>query len=212
MKHGNAFKDISGFKFGRLTIVDFSHMEGKVSYWNVVCICGEKRTLRKGSLIGGHAQSCGCFKREILRTRLVTHGKAQSNLYSKWMGIVKRVYNTKTKDYKNYGGRGITCSWNTFEEFCTDMEDSYNTHLAEHGRENTSIDRIDVNGPYSKENCRWATKSEQARNRRNSNKISFMGKEQCLRSWADEYKIGRATLWARIYKWNWPIERALNIS
>ena len=86
--------------------------------------------------------------------------------YKIWDGIKYRCDNSKSNNYKNYGGRGIKCGWQSFEEFYNDMYQSYLDHVKEHGEENTSIDRIDVNSNYLKDNCRWATWKIQANNRR----------------------------------------------
>lgn len=118
--------------------------------------------------------------------------------------MIQRCTNPNDKRYKNYGGRGITvCKrWrNSFEKFLEDMGEP---PTKEH-----SIDRINNNGNYCKSNCRWVTRKEQNRNKRNNRLITYKGKTQCLIEWAEEYNINYDTLWCRIYKYGWPIEKAL---
>lgn len=92
--------------------------------------------------------------------------KRYGELYKRYYSIMNRCNSKKNKDYKNYGGRGIKVEWNSFKEFNDDMYQSYLEHVKIHGKKQTSLDRIDVNGNYCKENCRWATYKIQATNRR----------------------------------------------
>jgi len=118
------------------------------------------------SLVSGDTQSCGCIRKELLKSGKIrrTHGKRRHPLYWVWTTMKQRCLNPKNPRYKNYGGRGIKIppNWLTFENFYEDMSANYKRGL--------SIDRIDVNGNYEKKNCRWATQKVQQNNRRN-NKI-----------------------------------------
>lgn len=124
-------------------------------------------------------------------------------LYWAWGNMMKRCYNQAGKDYKNYGGRGITISqeWHTPSNFIKDMEGTY-----QHG---LSLERIDNSKDYSKENCRWATHKEQNNNTRKNRYITFNGITQSLSLWAEKLGIKRTTLDMRIREYNWPIEKAL---
>lgn len=134
-----------------------------------------------------------------------THGMNRTRPHIIWKHIRGRIYNKKNAAYKNYGGRGITiCKrWSKFELFWQDMKDTYEPHL--------TIDRIDNNKGYSPENCRWADRTIQSRNRRNNIRYRYQGFELTLPEFAKKYKIPYKTLRARIIKLNWPIEKAISI-
>lgn len=123
--------------------------------------------------------------------------------YITWSGMLSRCFSPKNKDYPRYGGRGIdVCSrWrHSFENFCGDMG---------HRPDGKTLDRIDVNGDYSADNCRWATPKEQGRNRRNNVVYTINGKTQNLSAWAEETGIKRSTIQARINKYGMTLEEAI---
>ena len=138
-----------------------------------------------------------------------THGMSETRFYTIWTFINIRCKNSNCVPYERYGGRGIKCLWETFEKFRDDMYQPYLKHVAEFGENNTTIDRTDNNGDYRKENCRWATRKEQGRNKRNNILITFNGKTKCLTEWAEKIGIKEDTLWTRIRKYNWSTEKAL---
>ncbi len=124
-------------------------------------------------------------------------------VYTKWLGMFSRCYNKNGKNYRYYGGRGIkVCErWHNFQNFLADMG---------HPPEGMSLDRINPNGNYSPKNCRWATKEEQAQNRRNIKQLAFAGKTLCLQQWSDSIGIKLTTLYQRIYAYKWPLAKALS--
>lgn len=142
---------------------------------------------------------------------MTNHEENRPQLYKVWINIKTRCYNPKATGYNNYGGRGIKLSnsWLDFRNFQQDMLPSYKVGL--------TIDRFDNNGNYSKENCRWATKSEQAFNRRKRNSelrsnnhfFEFMGISDTLTNWANFFGFNKSTLAMRIYKYGWSIDKTL---
>lgn len=136
-----------------------------------------------------------------------------TKFYKKWRNLKARCQDKKWKDYKNYGGRGIkTCDrWLIFVNFYEDMYDSYLKHVEEFGEKNTTLDRRDNDKGYTKENCRWATYKEQNNNRRNVLYVTYNGETKLLKDWAIKLNINYITLYWRLYKLNWSIEKTFNI-
>ena len=130
----------------------------------------------------------------------VTHGKCHTRIYSIWENMLQRCQNENNPKWDIYGGRGISISerWKTFKNFHDDMGDP---------PDDTTLDRIDPDGNYCKDNCRWATTQVQTRNKRNNRIIEFDGRKQVLQDWAKELKIDSNTLWGRLDQ-GWTVERA----
>lgn len=150
-------------KFERLTIIDFVE-KNKVK---VLCDCGNEKIVRYDYVVAGRTRSCGCLRAELLSNRRTTHGMTDTREYRIWCKMKERCNNEKDKNYPRYGGRGIKiCSrWvNSFENFYTDMGDC---------GEKGTIDRINTDGDYCKDNCRWLSIEDQQNNRRN-NHVFFM--------------------------------------
>jgi hypothetical protein len=152
-------KNLVNRKFGRLVVLEVLPS----SLAKCLCECGSSKLIRIDRLRSGNTKSCGCLKREMKIKQLRKHGLRHSSEYTSWRGMKNRCYLRSNKFFSHYGGRGIrVCDrWiNSFANFFEDM-----------GRKPTpthSIDRIDVNGDYEPSNCRWATKTEQSRNKRRS--------------------------------------------
>jgi hypothetical protein len=203
-------QDITGQRFGRLVVVSiFGKDKWRNTLWVCSCDCGNTIKVLSNNLIRLHTKSCGCFKKEVLKIKATTHGFGKQKIYSIFHGIIKRCNNSNTKCFYRYGGRGIKCEWVSFEEFRDDMLESYNLHVQEFGEKDTTIDRIDSNGNYSKENCRWATLIQQARNKRNTHFLKYKGNTKTLIEFSNEFDIPYEALRRRIVNKKWSTEKAL---
>lgn len=208
-------KDMTGQSFGRLTVIDRAGSKDGKATWRCKCDCGNIATVSGDVLRRGLSNSCGCLKKEIASRRAkakvndliqknTKHGMSNSRLYRIWENIKTRCSNTNSDDYHRYGGRGITVC----EEWRGSFEAFRDWALANGYKDDLTIDRINNDGPYSPENCRWATIKEQSRNRKSNTPITHNGRTQTLAQWAEETGITTATLWKRL-KRGWDIEKAL---
>lgn len=186
--------DLTGNRYGRLTVIgregSYTHKGGsKSATWKCLCDCGNEVIVPTCRLKSGNTKSCGCFHKEKLadrnKTSAIHGGKSggkPERLYRIWSGIRRRCYEETLDAYKYYGSRGITV--------CDDWKNDYSKFrewsLNNGYKDNLSIDRIDVNGNYSPENCRWIDAKTQANNRRNNVCITYHGKTQTVAQWAEE--------------------------
>lgn len=170
----------------------------------VTCKCGTVRTVPVYQLINGNSKSCGCRTVERSRIRATKHGEAvnKSRTYETWARMRQRCNCFTASSYRYYGGRGIkVCErWESYTNFLEDM--------GERPSDDHSLDRIDNNGNYEPTNCRWATKKEQANNKRSNRLICYQGITRSLAQWEDVTGIKKEYLSRRLIK-GWPIDRTL---
>lgn len=190
------------------------------------CACSNE-ILRAKSTVEGRNRifSCGCQKREVSRRnaaiarrgitqesrlKITSHGMTYTHLYGVWNAMVMRCTNPNSKSYRDYGGRGIrVCRrWRKFQNFYDDLYSMYMEHRSSH--ETTTLERLDADRGYSPENCVWATRTQQARNRRSTLRLTYGGRTQSLHDWADEIGIKPGTIDARL-RTGWTTEQALSI-
>lgn len=200
------FKDLSGKKFGRLTVIEHKGSDKKnQSLWRCVCDCGNEHITTGHQLIRGACKSCGCLKNELSSERLKKHGGSRSRLYRIYEAMKQRCYNENHNHYKNYGGRGISVcdEWkNSFEAFQRwAIHNGYN--------ENLTIDRININGNYDPQNCRWITNFEQQQNRTNSHIVKYKGEKFTISQLARKSNMKPNVIERRL-KSGWDIETAIN--
>lgn len=170
-----------------------------------ICECGNAAIARTDHLRSELTQSCGCLKRERTLAAKSTHSKSQTREYKIWNAMRTRCTNPRQATYALYGGRGIkVCErWakrGCFENFIADMGPApSNTH---------SLDRIDSDGDYTPENCRWATPAEQANNTRSTLHLTHDGRSLTITAWAKELGVPKGTLHQRLHR-GWSVERTL---
>lgn len=197
------FKDITGEKFGRLTVKGYSHSKNK-AFWVCKCECGNTVVVSGDKLRRGVTKSCGCIQEEHRRCGFHKHhGMTDSPIYTTWINMRRRCGN---KSDKNYGGRGISVckEWEQFEPF-------YEWAMSAGYKDGLSIERIDVNGNYCPENCKWIPLSKQLLNQRRNHRITAFGKCQTIKEWSDETGIKYDTIERRINRYGWDAERAVSV-
>lgn len=192
-----------GRRYERLEVICEKGKDSRGEYlWLCKCDCGEEIITTGGNLRSGNTKSCGCWNVEMFVSKTYRHGMKDSRIYSIWASMRRRCNVESSHAYKDYGGRGIkVCErWNRFINFYEDMISGYADDL--------TLDRINPNGNYEPENCRWATTKEQARNKRNTKFIEHKGKKATAIEWQEISGTDATTINYRIKK-GWDLEEAI---
>ena len=207
------YEEMIGKQYGNWTVLEYSHsvdnskyrrdkkafVKDARHYMLSRCVCGTIKKVRKDGLTSGSTKSCGCKNK-----RNSTHNKSKTKLYYAHQDIKSRCYNPKNKFFKDYGGRGIKVC----DEWIKDFEMFYEWSIKNGFRKGLSIDRIDNDGDYSPENCRWVDMRTQNRNKKSNVYVTYKGKTQLLVDWANEKGMNRGTLSSRLIS-GWTLEEAL---
>lgn len=196
-------------KFHRLTVIrqDTSRKNKSRRYWMCRCECGQWVSVTTADLRSGNTKSCGCWKRDKAIEQATTHGESKSKLYGVWNAMMARCYNPNVERYSRYGARGI--------KVCDEWLHNYvafrDWALSNGYTDGLTIDRIDVNGNYCPDNCRWATKADQMKNTTTNRFLTYNGETHTLSDWARIVGISASTLSRRL-KRGWTMEQALSPS
>jgi hypothetical protein len=197
--------DLTGQEFGFLKVLgDHKIRDAKGTskvLWDCVCVCGEKRSVIGSALLAGKHKSCGCKQAELRSIANTRHGKSQASEYRTWGAMKKRCLDPNSVDYPAYGGRGIKIhpSWMTPENFFRDMGPR---------PQGCSLDRINNDGNYEPGNCRWATPTEQSRNRRSNIYFELREFKGTLKAITTHFGSNYVRAWRRL-KRGWTLEQAV---
>lgn len=198
--------NLTGKRFGKLVAIKTAGKTKNGAYlWKCKCDCGNEIIANVGNLKNGHTKSCGCLRVDRCKTNFTKHGLEHTRLYGIWSDMRLRCYDEKNIAYHRYGGMGITIC----DEWKNDVKAFYDWATANGYKDSLTIDRIDNDGNYCPENCRWATVKEQASNRRSNILVTHNGKTQTMKKWANEVGTPYKVVWARMQKLGWSAERAL---
>lgn len=188
-----------GKKFGMLLVLEEKHNYGKDIILKCKCDCGNIVDVYKNNLTKGTTISCGCYHKEVCRNMLSTHKLSKQPLYKRFMKMIYRCENPHCKAYKNYGGRGIKVC----DEWRKDFTSFYNWAMSNGYKEDLSIERIDVNGDYCPENCKFIPILEQAKNKTNTIWITYNGETHYLAEWSRITGFNAQTIRNRLNKYGY---------
>lgn len=208
----SAIRDFTGERIGRLIVVgrtyDFIQPSGrKRMQWECLCTCGNTTLVLSDNLRKGHTKSCGCLVVDsctLVGSTYATHRRSRSREWWAWLSARQRCFNPSSMAYKYYGARGI--------KVCDRWADSFPAFYADMGRapEGMTLERLDVNGDYCPDNCVWASRKAQARNRRTTVHVNYRGRVRPLCELAEEHGLERELVYDRFKRQGWSIEKTLN--
>ena len=183
-------KTIAGQKFGMLTVVQFSHINNGGYYWLCRCDCGTVKPMPISNLKRGDTKSCGCNRTKVN----ITHGLTHHKIYGVYVNMIERCYNSKNKSFKHYGGRGISVC----DDWKNDNTKFFSWAFASGWQESLQLDRIDNEGNYSPENCRFITHKVNVNNRRNNRLLTYKGQAKTFTEWAEISGVSRKLIEYRL--------------
>lgn len=198
--------NLVGKRYGRLLVVSKSNSHNGHTRWLCKCDCGNECIVHGTSLKTGNTTSCGCYKRENAKKLYSTVRQNDKHLYAVWNGIKQRCNNKNNSSYHNYGGRGIKMdkTWaNNYKSF-------YDWAISSGYESGKQIDRIDNNGNYEPQNCRFVDQEIQANNKRNVKLYTLNGVAKSLPQWCREYNLDYYLVRQRVCKLGWDIADALS--
>lgn len=196
MKDIKKVRNLIGQKFGELTVIGLDDRQSRKTYWVCKCDCGNLKIARSDALLSGATKSCGCLKKKqdaINFSHRIKHLQSHSRIYNIWLRMKARCSNIHEPCYYRYGGRGIKIC----QEWEHNFEAFYNWAINNGYSDELSIDRIDNNGNYEPNNCRWATMKEQSNNRRTNIKITIGNATKTLKQWCEIFELDYSTISAR---------------
>lgn len=198
-------KNYTGQVFGRLTVLEFVERKNNISYWKCKCSCGNEIVIPIKYLVCGDTKSCGCIRKEkVSKLAKSKSYKKNKTLYSRWSNMKQRCYNKNCMAYKHYGARGIVV--------CDEWKNNYKNFekwaLNNGYKKNLTIDRINVNGNYEPNNCRWATIKEQNNNMTTNHYVVYDDEKLTLKQFSEKYNIDYYIIKNRI-KSKWDIEKII---
>lgn len=195
---------LPGTRYGRWTVLSGPYTTGRTVKYELLCDCGARKTVTFRNVETGGSTSCGCFRKEQLKRRVLTHGASGTKVYEAWKSMHRRCAHTKGRVFSLYREKGIAvCKrWEKFENFHVDMGD-----LPFPG---ATLERRDNNKGYSKGNCKWVHKSEQGRNTSRTVYVELAGRREKLVDLIESAGLDYKVVYQRIYVSGWPVEKALS--
>lgn len=176
-------KDLTNQKFGRLTVRELSYVDKKRgAVWLCDCECGNTKEVLSVHLVRGDTKSCGCLLKDVSKNLHKTHGLSNTRIHNIWMHTRRKCTNPNDKRYKDYGERGIKVC----DEWMNDFISFYNWSMQNGYQDDLTLDRIDVDGNYEPNNCRWVDNDVQSHNKRLDKLYTYNGKTLSVRDWCKE--------------------------
>ena len=192
--------NLAGMRFGKLIAIERSSNKGVKTRWLCKCDCGNTAIVPTNCLRRGKSKSCGCLISDVLTERNVRHGMYGTRLYRVWNNMKNRCYGENNPSYERYGGRGIAVcdEWLDFNNFYD--WSIKNGYKEESNYGECTLDRIDNNGDYCPENCRWVSLGDQQRNKSSNHLITYNGETRSIVEWAELLQIDPSVIRTRLYR------------